>query len=105
MSTDMAKEICDNYVEKYLQKLSRTNSQRSTAYNNTIRMVSDACVYDVAITGNADVSITILYNTFELNYCERTIYSTKIIRSLEFTLLICYKRHSICLHIHRRMKA
>lgn len=56
MSTDLAKRICQNYIDSYMQKLSRTKFQRTAEYNNTIMMVHDACVFDVAITGEADVS-------------------------------------------------
>ncbi len=56
MSTNLAEEICQKYVSNYLQKLSRSSFQRSGEYNSTIRMVQDACVFDVAITGEADVS-------------------------------------------------
>jgi len=58
-----AKQICDDYIKNYLNKLSRIASQRDINYNSTISMVTGACAFDVALTGNANVSMILSFHT------------------------------------------
>lgn len=59
-SQSVAQGICQEHINSYLEKFSRIPSIRDHQYNETIRLFQEACVFDVAVTGQADVSILCL---------------------------------------------
>ena len=47
LSNDTAQQICDAYIDTYLNRVQRTPSQRDIHYNATIASARDMCLFDV----------------------------------------------------------